>query len=325
MDARAALIDRFLTDAGWRAALRRPLVGDASTRRYERLVAADGRTALLMDSGPIPVERWLEVRAWLAERGVRVPGLLAADPQARLVLIEDLGDRHLDEAVGAPGSEARLYARALELLLAFQRPPPPFLPPLDAPTLLDQLELFLEQVTPGLDPEAARAFRAAWSEVLPRAFGHPAVFVHRDLHCRNLMVLEGDRLAVIDFQDAFAGPPAYDLVSLVQDARRDLAPGQAERLVAGLRAARPGLAAAELEREMAILGAQRAMRILGVFARLAGPGGKPAYRAFVPRVEGWLARNLAHPALAPVAAWCRRHRPAPPPARPATGPGRPWA
>ncbi len=309
MDARAALIDRFLGAAGWRAAERRPLVGDASTRRYERLVAADGRTALLMDSGPVPVARWLEVRAWLAGIGVRVPGLLAADPEARLVLIEDLGDRHLDEAAEAPGREAELCARAQELLLAFQRPPPPFLPPLDPPTLLDQLGLFLEQVTPGLDPQARRSFHAAWSEVLPKACGHPAVFVHRDLHCRNLMVLDDRRLAVIDFQDAFAGPPAYDLVSLLQDARRDLGADAAERLVAGLRAARPGLAPGELEREMAILGAQRAMRILGVFTRLAGPGGKPGYRAFLPRVERWLARNLAHPALAPVAAWCARHRP----------------
>lgn len=311
MDARAALIDRFLETAGWRAAERRPLVGDASTRRYERLVTADGRTALLMDSGPAPLARWLEVRAWLAELGVRVPGLLAADPEARLALIEDLGDRHLDEAAETPGRAGELYARALELLLAFQRPPPSFLPTLDPPTLLDQLELFLEQVTPGLDAEAIRSFRAAWSEVLPLACAHPPVFVHRDLHCRNLMVLADGRLAVIDFQDAFAGPPAYDLVSLVQDARRDLGPAEAERLVAGVCAARPGLTPGELEREMAILGAQRAMRILGVFTRLAGPGGKPGYRAFLPRVERWLAHNLAHPALAPVRLWCERYRPAP--------------
>lgn len=309
MDARAALIEAFLAAAGWREASRRPLVGDASTRRYERLCRASGARALLMDSGPIPVDRWLDVRAWLEAAGVRVPAVLAAEPDARLVLIEDLGDLHLDEAAGDAASEAALYGRALELLLAFQRPPPAFLPRLDPPTLLDQLELFLEQVTPDLAPAALDAFRAAWRAVLPQSCHGPLVFVHRDLHCRNLMVTGGDRLAVIDFQDAFAGPAAYDLVSLLQDARRDLAPGLAERLARGLLEARPELDRPMLERDTAILGAQRAMRILGVFARLAGSGGKPAYRAFVPRVAAWLAHDLRHPALAPVARWCARHRP----------------
>lgn len=309
MGERAGLIAAFLAEAGWGRAERRPLVGDASTRRYERLVAGDGRTALLMDSGPLPIERWLEVRHWLAEQGLRVPGVLRADPRARLALLEDLGDRHLDEAAEDTASERLLYERALDLLLAFQRPAPAFLAPLDPPTLLDQLELFLEQVTPGLPSRAAAEFRSAWGAVLPLACVGPRVFVHRDLHCRNLMVLDDHALAVIDFQDAFAGPCLYDLVSLVQDVRRDLSPPVAARLVEGLRAARPELDDAGFERALAILGAQRAMRIMGVFTRLAGPGGKPGHRAFLPRVEGWLARNLAHPVLAPVAAWWDRHRP----------------
>jgi len=306
---RAGLIASFLETADWADAERRPLVGDASTRRYERLVAADGRTALLMDSGPVPIERWLAVRDWLAGRGVRVPEVLHASPPARLALIEDLGDRHLDEAADGPEREARLYERALELLLAFQCPAPAFLPLLDPPTLLDQLELFLEQVTPELPAAAAAEFRAAWSAVLEHACVGPRVFVHRDLHCRNLMVLADDRLAVIDFQDAFAGPCLYDLVSLLQDVRRDLSPETSARLLAGLRAVRPELTDAVFDRAVAILGAQRAMRILAVFTRLAGPGGKPGYRGFMPRVERWLRHDLAHPALVPVATWCARYRP----------------
>ena len=309
MGDRAGLIASFLETADWADAERRPLVGDASTRRYERLVAADGRTALLMDSGPVPIERWLAVRDWLAGRGVRVPEVLHASPPARLALIEDLGDRHLDEAADGPEREARLYERALELLLAFQCPAPAFLPLLDPPTLLDQLELFLEQVTPELPAAAAAEFRAAWSAVLEHACVGPRVFVHRDLHCRNLMVLADDRLAVIDFQDAFAGPCLYDLVSLLQDVRRDLSPETSARLLAGLRAVRPELTDAVFDRAVAILGAQRAMRILAVFTRLAGPGGKPGYRGFMPRVERWLRHDLAHPALVPVATWCARYRP----------------
>lgn len=308
MDERAELIAAFLAKAGWADARRQPLVGDASSRRYERLVAADGRTALLMDAGPIAIERWLEVDRWLADQGVRVPAVIEADPAARLALLEDLGDCHLDEAARDAEREARLYARARDLLLAFQRPAPTFLPSLDAATLLDQLELFLEHVTPHLPPSGAVAFRAAWQEVLPLACVGPQVFVHRDLHCRNLMVLPDSSLAVIDFQDAFAGPCLYDLVSLVQDARRDLRPEVARRLLAGVREVRPELDGAAFDRALAILGAQRAMRILAVFTRLAGVGGKPGYRAFLPRVEGWLARNLAHPALAPVAAWWARYR-----------------
>lgn len=307
MGERAELIEAFLAGAGWAGAARRPLVGDASTRRYERLLADRGRTALLMDSGPLPIDRWLRVRDWLAARGVRVPAVLAADPAARLALLEDLGDRHLDEAVDGSERERSLYREALDLLRAFQRPPPEFLPPLDPPALLDQLELFLEQVTPGLGPASAEAFRAAWSAVLPLACAEPAVFVHRDLHCRNLMVVDGGRLAVIDFQDAFAGPPAYDLVSLTGDVRRELGPGIAALLRDGLLAARPELDPARLDRAAAILGAQRAMRIMAVFTRLAGPGGKPAYARFLPRVEARLAAALADPALAPVAAWCRDH------------------
>ncbi len=309
MGGRAELIAGFLEAAGWAGAERRPLVGDASTRRYERLVAADGRTALLMDSGPEPIERWLEVRDWLDGRGVRVPDVLQACPSVRLALIEDLGDQHLDEAADSPEREARLYERALELLVAFQCAAPAFLPSLDPATLLDQLELFLAQVTPELPAAVASAFRAAWAAVLPDACVGPKVFVHRDLHCRNLMVLADERLAVIDFQDAFVGPCLYDLVSLLQDVRRDLSVETAARLRAGLRAVRPELTETVFDRAVAILGAQRAMRILAVFTRLAGPGGKPGYGTFLPRVERWLRDDLAHPALAPVAAWCARYRP----------------
>lgn len=311
MGERAELIAAFLAESGWAGAERRPLAGDASTRRYERLVARDGRAAVLMDSGALPIERWLEVRAWLAERGVRVPALLAADPAARLALVEDLGDRHLDEAATSPARERALYDRALDLLLAFQTAAPDFLPPLDPATLLAQLELFLEQVTPELGPDAQAEFRTAWNAVLPLACVGPRVFVHRDLHCRNLLVLADGELAVIDFQDAFAGPWLYDLVSLVQDVRRELSRDVADRLTRALRAARPEVDGADVERAVAVLGAQRAMRILAVFTRLAGPGGKPGYRAFLPRVERRLAENLAHPALAPVAAWCAHWRPGP--------------
>lgn len=306
MSDRDARITAFLAAAGWARARRLPIVGDASTRRYERLLGADGRTAVLVDSESQPIERWLAVRDWLAGIGVRVPGVSAVAPEQRLLLIEDLGDRHLDEAVVDAASEARLYARALALLRAFRRPPPAFLPPLDPPTLLDQLELFLQQVTPELALAAADAFRRVWSALLPLACDAPAVFVHRDLHARNLMVLQGEELAVIDFQDAFAGPPAYDFVSLAHDVRREPGPAVVAMLREGLLAEASAGERAAFARAAAVLAAQRAMRIMAVFTRLAGTGGKPAYRALLPRVESRLAAALADPVLEPLAAWCAR-------------------
>ncbi len=311
MDDRATVIEAFLAGAGWAGAARRPLPGDASVRRFERLVAAQGRRAILVDSGAVAIERWLAVRDWLAGEGIRVPAVLAADPKARLLLLEDLGDRHLDAAAADPARRGQLYERALALLLAFQRPPPDFLPPLDPATLLDQLELVLDQVTPTASPEARAEFRCAWGALLPEACAGPGVFVHRDLHARNLMVLEDGQLAVIDFQDAFAGPALYDLVSLVQDVRVELPADLVTRLADAFLAVRPELDREQAMRAIAILGAQRAMRILAVFTRLAGPGGKPHYRALLPRVERRLALNLAHPALGPIAAWWERHRPQP--------------
>ncbi|MDW8123890.1 MAG: phosphotransferase [Geminicoccaceae bacterium] len=303
MRPRAAEIARFLDRAAWCGARRVPIVGDASTRRYERLFHPRHGRAVLVDSGAQAVEPWLFVRDRLAGSGIRVPAVLAADADARLLLLEDLGDLHLDEAIDGPERAHRLYARAGALLRALAGVPAEGLPRLDAPALLAQLELFLEQVAGDLPAAAKDEFRALWAELLPSACTGPVVFVHRDLHCRNLMVLADDELAVIDFQDAFAGPALYDLVSLVQDVRYDLEPAVARMVVEGFLASRPDLDRSQVAPAIAILGAQRALRILGVFARLAGPGGKPFYRRFFPAVLERLARNLAHPALASFARW----------------------
>lgn len=307
MSANEGAVAAFLAQTGWQGAELHPIAGDASTRRYFRLLHPRRGRAVLVDSATQPVEPWLLVREKLAASGIRVPALFAADPLARLLLLEDVGDRHLDEAIENRDDERRLYGRAAELLCALRSVPTCGLPPLDPPTLCAQLELFLDEVAGALCETAKEEFRAIWRALLPPACAGPQRFVHRDLHARNLMVLDDDKLVVIDFQDAFEGPLLYDLVSLVQDVRRDLDPMVEEELVARVLAAHPRVPPEQAELQMAVLGAQRALRILGVFTRLAGPGGKPAYRRFLPRVRARLARNLTHPALAPLARWWNAH------------------
>lgn len=303
-------IDGFLDAAGWGAAERLPLAGDASGRRYQRLRCGT-RRAVLMESGLTPIGPFLAVAAWLREQGAHAPDVLAADEARGLALLEDLGDALLPAAIAAGTGEGTLYDAVLDLVLHLQAcPAPAFLPPLDPPQLLGQLDLFLEFAAPPLSEAELQAFRALWQAPLAAACAGPEVFVHRDFHAMNLLWLPQEsglaRIGVIDFQDAFRGPAAYDLVSLLQDARRDVAPGVARAFLDAYRARRPVMDRPAFEMSLAVLGAQRALRILGVFARLERRGRKD-YAALVPRVRRHLADNLRHPALAGIRSWCERH------------------
>lgn len=303
-------IATFLAAAGWSEARRMALGADWSTRRYER-VTLGPRTAILMDSPPDqPVGPFVQVAAWLRSIGLHAPAILAGDEAAGLLLLEDFGDRLLARAIGEGADEAALYDLAVEALLRMQEATPPaWLPMLDAAGLLRLLDLFLEHAAPAGD---AACFRAAWAWALETTPLGPARFLYRDYHAENLMLLADgpglSSLGLLDFQDAHRGPRAYDLVSLVQDARRDVAPAVACRCVERFRSA-CGLDAETMDLQVAVLGAQRAMRILGVVARLEARG-----RAFpaslVERVRGHLGVSLTHPALAGLRAWCAAHYPA---------------
>ncbi|MDX6751117.1 phosphotransferase [Geminicoccaceae bacterium 1502E] len=302
--------ERFLARAGWPGARRLPLAGDASGRRYER-VSGGGHSVVLMESGEVPIGPFLAIARWLREEGIHAPAVLAADELQGLALLEDLGDGLLPSAIEGGASEAELYEAVLALVLHMQaRPAPSFLPPLDAPALLAQLDLFLEFAVPLVPAGEAEAFRAAWRAPLEAACSGPQVFVHRDFHAMNLLWLPREtglgRLGVIDFQDAFCGPAAYDVVSLLQDARRDVAPAVVRAFLQAYAERRPVADHDAFAASLAILGAQRAMRILGVFARLERRG-RTGYASLVPRVRRHLDANLLHPALAGIRAWCERH------------------
>lgn len=327
MSERDALIGRFLGIAGWGRALRRPLAGDASFRHYERLTLGE-KTAVLMDAPPPKedVRPFLAIARHLSGLGYSAPAIMAADETEGLVLLEDLGDDLYTRVLaGADGArlEPALYAAAIDVLADLHtRPAPNGLARYDEPRLLTETELFLDWYVPRrlgrqVEPAEREAYRAAWREALPLAWQAPAALALRDYHADNLIWLPSRarsaadpkglrRVGLLDFQDAIVAPVPYDIVSLLEDARRDVPAPIVEAMIARYLAARPGLDEATFRTAYAVLGAQRNVRILGVFSRLFVRDGKARYLDLLPRVWGLVERDLSHPALAPVADWFAR-------------------
>ena len=309
----------FLAQVGWGGAAIEPVAGDASFRRYFRVRRLDedggGDTAILMDAPP-PHEDprpFLAVARWLTDHGFAAPAILGEDLAQGLVLLEDFGDRRMRETVDAAAeSEAELYGHAVDLLVDLHRHATAPVPPYDAAVYQREAGLFVEWYCPavGLDVDA-EGYRAAWDAVLaPVLAVDRAVTVLRDYHAENLMLLSGGRapLGLLDFQDALAGHAAYDLVSLLQDARRDVPEAtEAAMLDRYFAAARPSGAFLSAYH---VLGAQRNAKIIGIFTRLWKRDGKPRYPTLCPRVWRYLERDLARPELAPVAAWFDANVPA---------------
>ena len=296
----------FLEAAGWGGADVEPLAGDASFRRYFR-VRNGPRSAMLMDAPPPheDPEPFLEVGAWLVANGHRAPAIHAEDRTRGLVLIEDFGaDRMRDWLDENEHAEEVTYGAAIDALERLHRSPPGPFPPYDMEVYQREAGLFTEWYCPlqGLEVDEA-GYRAAWDEaltpMLPRQ--QPGVTVLRDYHAENIMLLEGGAQGLIDFQDALVGHPAYDLVSLLQDARRDVSP-ELERAMLDRYLAQVD-AGEHFEADYARLGAQRNAKIVGIFARLWKRDGKPRYLAMIPRVWEAMERDLRHPAMAPVATW----------------------
>jgi aminoglycoside/choline kinase family phosphotransferase len=305
----------FLARAGWGNARIEPLAGDASFRRYFRVFDAD-RRAVLMDAPP-PHEDprpFLNIARHLCAQGFAAPAILAEDLSEGLILLEDFGDARMREMVDAGQiDETETYAATVALLAELHRHPPATVPPYSRKELHREAGLLTEWYCPavGLSVDID-GYRAAWDIVFDRIDDAPPVTVLRDYHAENIMLREGlsgySYLGLLDFQDALVGHPAYDLVSMLQDARRDVPLDiETKMLVAYQRLAHPGPAFLD---SYAILGAQRNAKIVGIFTRLWQRDGKPRYLDFLPRVWGYLERDLAHPALAEVRAWFDANIPA---------------
>lgn len=348
---RIALIRRFLGEAGIAEAERRRIEGDASTRIYERL-NRDGVSYILMncprrpDGPPVrdgkpysaiahiaeDVTPFMALAQGLRAHGFSAPAIHAADRAAGLLLLEDLGNELVVTGTPPAPIEAR-YEIATDLLVELHRQALPAtlpadagtdyaVPPYDLDAFLIEAELLLEWYLPKLNAPASDSARAAyharWREALAPATAEPPTLVLRDFHSPNLLWLpqrEGvARVGLLDFQDAVMGPAAYDLASLLQDARVDV-PEMMEiallsRYTRARLAADPAFDAPAFAQSYSTLAAQRASKIIGIFARLERRDGKPRYLRHIPRVWTYLQRALAHPALAPLQAWYRAHVPA---------------
>ena len=351
--ARLETAHAFLQSSAWKAARRLHLNGDASYRRYERLVAPDGRTAVLMDmparpdGPPIRDGRSYGAIAHLAENcravvavndglrqaGLSAPELYSGDLDQGLLIIEDLGDRLYGRMIAANEDVAEPMSAAVELLAYVARREWPRTVPLpggtgyvvadyDAEALTIELSLLPDWFWPlatgrSIPAEALAEFAAAWARVLPAARSEAPVWVMRDYHSPNLLWLpERDgiaRVGLLDTQDCVFGHPAYDLASLLQDARIDIPAALASTLYEHYCTIREGddprFDRTAFGAAYAVLGAQRATKILGIFARLSRRDGKHGYLRHLPRVSRRLEANLAHPALAPVRQWFDRHLP----------------
>lgn len=318
----------FLERAGWAGAGVVPLAGDASARAYDRLHLGGG-TAVLMRAPPgqpQEIDRFARLAAHLRALGLSAPRVLASDPPAGLMLLEDLGDALFARLPDhAPEQTRAAYAAAVDLLVVLHRaPPPPGLPAYDPAEMAARSALAAQWYLPALTgtaPEEAAAagvqLETAVRAMLDRLASGTDVLVLRDMHAENLLWLPDRcgvaRVGLLDFQDAMAGHRAYDLMSLLCDARRDL-PGP---LVAEMQAryvAATGQPADAFGAACAAVTAQRALRILGVFARLALRDGKPRYLVHLPRVWAQLQAALTHPDLADLAQVARALLPPPTPA-----------
>ena len=306
----------FLADAGWGGAAIAPLAGDASFRRYFRVVDG-GRRAVLMDAPP-PHEDprpFIAIAEQLLANGFAAPRIFARDLDRGLVLIEDFGDQRIKEHLDAmPGAELATYRRAVDLLADLHRLPAAQVPPYDRAVYQREAGLFTEWFCPAAGIAVdGDAYVAAWDAVLPlvERSASPVVTVLRDYHAENIMLIDGDAphgLGLLDFQDALAGHPAYDLVSLLQDARREVPVGVEAAMLDHYRtiASPPD----DFDAAYAVLGAQRNAKIIGIFTRLWKRDGKTRYLSFLPRMWTLLERDLAHPALRPVADWFAANVPA---------------
>jgi tRNA threonylcarbamoyl adenosine modification protein YjeE len=347
---RIGAIRSFLDEAGFGDAERHKLQGDASSRSYERLVR-DGKSFILMNSPRRPdgppvrdgkpysaiahlaedVRAFMALAAGLRDLGYSAPAIYYADSEKGLLLIEDLGDESVVEGDPAAPIGER-YERAVDFLADLHTQKLPSVLPIsprvdyqipryDMGAFLIELELLLDWYLPRLDaavsPATRGSFGALWRDALQPALDAPLTWVLRDFHSPNLLWLperdEIARLGILDFQDAVLGPAAYDLASLLQDARVDI-PEAMEiallgRYARARRAADASFDPAAFVKVYATLAAQRATKILGIFARLDRRDGKPQYLRHMPRIWNYLQRSLTHPALAPLRAWYGAHVP----------------
>ncbi|VAW00265.1 Phosphotransferase involved in threonylcarbamoyladenosine t(6)A37 formation in tRNA [hydrothermal vent metagenome] len=305
----------FLSKAGWDDARIEPLAGDASFRRYFRVFDSD-RKAILMDAPP-PHEDprpFINIARHLKNQEFAAPEIFAEDLNKGLVLIEDFGDQRMREHLDAnPKDEDNVYRQTVDLIRDLHEKPAAPIPHYDWDVYLREVNLLTQWYCPAQSLEIEQsAFERAWQQVLKPVLEtqNPEVTVLRDYHAENIMLLPDGSLGLLDFQDALAGHKAYDLVSMLQDARRDVSDDLEEAMLLYYLRGQSRDEAIKFRSHYAILGAQRNTKIIGIFTRLFVRDGKTRYLDFLPRMWGLLEKDLRHPDLAPVSDWFDKNIPA---------------
>ena len=288
---------QILNGSGWSNAVSTVLAGDASQRSYERLTDNAGNTSILMTTPPgYDILPFVRVAGHLEKLGLSAPRILAQDPDAGLLLLEDFGDALFSRLLArSEVSETDLYLAAIDVLIGLRSAPMIDCPVLDAPAMAEQAGIVFNYYA-GADPDAFTPFLQTEFARL----SNDRCLALRDFHCDNLIWLDNRagmaRVGLLDFQDAVITHPAYDLASLLKDARRDLGDTVEETGLSHY-IAKTGVNDARFRFEYALVGVQRNLRILGVFARLSTVFDKPQYIDFIPRVWRHLWRDLSHPEL----------------------------
>ncbi len=348
--AQAKAIHELLQRSGWSNAERHFMLGDASTRLYERLVKPGGETAILMTSPPRPdgppvrqgkpysaiaklaedIKPFVAIDRGLRGVGFSAPRLYDCDLTAGLALLEDLGTEPIVDAHGpiveryseAAAALASLHGLALPVTIPVTEDLDYRIPVYDLDAYSIEVELLVDWYAPHiagvtLASGAKSTFVNLWRHALNEVIAAPTTWTLRDYHSPNILWLKERsglaRVGMIDFQDCVLGHPAYDVVSLLQDARTDV-PNEVELKLLGhyallRREADPGFELGAFARAYALLGAQRATKILGIFARLDKRDHKPQYLSHLPRIENYLVKNLAHPVMAEVRVWYETYLP----------------
>ncbi len=313
-------ISHFISKTAFAGAQLQPLAGDASSRRYVRAVLGE-KSAMIMDS-PAEGENFqafVTIAEYLYSNGYSAPEILARNMAAGLLLLEDFGDESFSRVVSKnPSQETKLYEAAIDLLAQWQSLPSIALPCYNLELYMREVTLFCDWFLPKiLGAEKSASLRteylAIWQGILANAPLAQNIFVHRDFHADNLMWLPSragaKRLGLLDFQDGVIGDAAYDMVSLLEDARRDVPSELAQEMIARY-LAKTGADAARFNTAYSVLGAQRNSKIIGIFVRLAVRDGKQNYLQYLPRVWGYLERDLEHQNLAPLREWLDKNIPA---------------
>lgn len=317
-DARGAFLDAH----GWGDASIKALTGDASSRRYFRMIGGRG-PAMLMDAPPDTENAgaFIDIADYLRTLGLSTPRIFAADRVQGFAIIEDFGRDTFTHLLDSGADEQPLYELAVDVLVHLRLSASGArvnCRPYDRDTLIREAVLLADWYLPAISrsptPDAVReAYCVAWQEALGMLPAYEPTPVLRDYHVDNLMVLAGRagvaRCGLLDFQDALMGHPAYDLMSLLEDARRDVP----HEIVSAMRARYAERWAIHEEKDFSdwyhLLGALRHAKVAGIFVRLSVRDGKPGYLKHLPRVVRLLDSNLAAPALAPVKQWFDKHLP----------------